>query len=68
MKHQSSNHPDAISELLIGFAKLHCNLQKEAIKDNISLTEFACEFLQECASEAIDMRTIENAYPLNNIK
>lgn len=40
----------------------------EKIKSKVSLTDFAQEFLQEGASDAIDMSSIENAYPKNLIK
>jgi CHASE3 domain sensor protein len=57
MVEEVQNHIDAYRKDII-----------EKIKHNVSLTDFAQEFMQEGASEAIDMSSIENAYPKNLIK
>lgn len=59
---------DDYSEKIIRFAKLHLDAQVKAICDKVSLTDFAQEFLQEGADDAIDKDSILNAYPLTNIK
>jgi len=55
-------------ELAVAFAVAHCEAQAYAISEKITLTEFAQEFLQEGADDAIDKNSIINAYPLTNIK
>ena len=57
-----------IQEYAIEFAKLHAEAQRDDILKKVSLTDFAQEFLQEGASDAIDEESIINAYPLENIK
>lgn len=52
----------------IEFAKLHVQAQNKAILEKVRLTDFAEEFLQEGAGNAIDKNSILNAYPLINIK
>ena len=49
------------------FAKLKVKEAIEAISEKVKITEFAQEFLQEGASDAIDKESIVNAYPLTNI-
>jgi hypothetical protein len=49
------------------FAKLKVKEAIEAISEKVELTEFAQEFLQEGASDAIDKESIVTAYPLTNI-
>lgn len=53
---------------MIEFAKLHVEAALKEASEKVSLTDFAWEFLQEGAYDAIDKDTILNAYPLNNIK
>jgi hypothetical protein len=48
--------------------KLHVEAALKAASEKVSLTDFAYEFLQEGAYDAIDKETILNAYPLDNIK
>jgi len=55
-------------DLMVEFAKLHCIEQARVISVKAYLTDFACEFLQEGSSEAIDKDSILNAYDLNLIK
>ena len=61
---QSGTYP----ELAIKFAKLHVQKALQEASSKVKLTEFAYEFLQEGASEAIDKESILKAYNLNNIK
>jgi len=63
-----SSHVWRKEEIMIEFAKLHCTEQAKVISQKAHLTDFACEFLQEGSSEAIDKDSILNAYPLDNIK
>lgn len=49
------------------FAKLHVQNCKEEITEKVLLNEFAEEFLQEGASEAIDKHSILSSYPLDKI-
>jgi hypothetical protein len=62
-----SSSRDIIS-LMVEFAKLHVEAALKAASDKASLTDFAYEFLQEGAYDAIDKDTILNAYPVENIK
>lgn len=55
-------------KIMIEFAKLHVEAALKAASEKVSLTDFAYEFLQEGAYDAIDKETILNAYPLDNIK
>lgn len=64
----SRNGKEKAIEAMIEFAKLHAEAQRDAILKKVSLTDFAQEFLQEEASDAIDKDSIINAYPLENIK
>jgi len=48
-------------EIMIEFAKLHCEAQREAILENVE-THIQGE------SMIIDKESIKNAYPLTNIK
>jgi hypothetical protein len=57
-----------IINLMIEFAKIHVEACKKEISEKAELTDFAYEFLQEGASDAIDKDSILNAYPLENIK
>jgi hypothetical protein len=57
-----------VVQAMIEFAKLHVEAQRDDILKKVSLTDFAQEFLQEGASDAIDEESIINAYPLENIK
>ncbi len=50
------------------FAKLHVEAALKEASEKASLTDFAYEFLQEGAPDAIDKETILKAYPLDNIK
>ncbi len=59
---------EQLKEIMIEFAKLHCKAQLKAILEKVQLTEFAYEFLQEGANDAINKDSILNAYPLGNIK
>ena len=56
------------AEKLIEFAKLHVEAALKAASEKASLTDFAYEFLQEGAPDAIDKDTILNSYSLENIK
>lgn len=55
-------------KIMIEFAKLHVEAALKAASEKVELTDFAYEFLQEGADDAIDKQTILNAYPLDNIK
>lgn len=50
------------------FTQLHVEAALKAASKKAKLTDFASEFLQEGASDAIDTRSILNAYPKENIK
>ena len=50
------------------FARVHVEAALKAASEKVKLTDFAYEFLQEGAYDAIDKDTILNAYPLDNIK
>jgi hypothetical protein len=50
-----------VSDMMIEFAKLHVEAQKEAILENITIVISNREVI-------IDKNSIKNAYPLNNIK
>lgn len=52
----------------IEFAKFHVEAALKEASEKASLTDFAHEFLQEGADDAIDKESILNAYPLENIK
>lgn len=56
-----------IIKALKKFAKLHVKASLEASNQQVKLNDFAHEFLQEGASDAIDKDSILNAYPLTNI-
>jgi hypothetical protein len=56
------------AENLIEFAKLHVEAALKEASEKVSLTDFAYEFLQEGAYDAIDKDTILNSYSLDNIK
>ena len=58
----------SIKECMIEFAKLHVEAALKEASEKASLTDFAYEFLQEGAPDAIDKETILKAYPLENIK
>lgn len=62
-----SSSRDIIS-LMVEFAKLHVEAALKEASEKVSLTDFAYEFLQEGAADAIDKETILNSYPLENIK
>jgi hypothetical protein len=62
-----SSSRDIIS-LMVEFAKLHVEAALKEASEKASLTDFAYEFLQEGAYDAIDKETILKAYPLDNIK
>lgn len=49
---------DAMKE----FAKLHRKAALKAIKNNVRLTDFAYEFMQEGADNVVDKKSILNAY------
>ena len=53
------NIPDLMSQ----YAKYHVRLALKKVAENVKLTDFANEFLQEGASDAIDKSSILNAYP-----
>jgi hypothetical protein len=55
-------------QIMIEFAKLHVEVALKAASEKASLTDFAYEFLQEGAYDAIDKDTILNSYSLDNIK
>ena len=56
-----------ITSAMKEFSKIHLRNAVKAISENVTLTDFASEFLQEGASEAINKESILNAYPLTNI-
>lgn len=65
-----------IQTLMIEFAKLHCEAQREAILNNVTL-KFECGNIskQNCNAvfchncmECVDKESVINAYPLENIK
>ena len=57
-----------IPDLMIEFAKYHVKMALESASEKASLTDFANEFLQEGASDAIDKESIINSYSIDNIK
>jgi hypothetical protein len=59
---------DTIYEAMVEFAKLHVEAALKEASEKASLTDFAYEFLQEGAPDAIDKDTILNSYSLENIK
>jgi hypothetical protein len=69
-----TNHPGHLTgdiddeTLMIEFAKLHVEAALKEASEKASLTDFAYEFLQEGAPDAIDKDTILNSYSLENIK
>ena len=48
--------------------RLYVEAALKAASEKVSLTDFAYEFLQEGADDAIDKESILNAYPLDNIR
>lgn len=52
-----------IPDLMSAFAKYHVKLALKRASEKAELTDFAYEFLQEGASDAIDKSSILNAYP-----
>ncbi len=52
---------------LKSFAEIHVKAALLEASQKASLTDFAYEFLQEGASDAIDKESILNSYPLANI-
>lgn len=59
---------DTIYEAMVEFARLHVDTALKVASEKARLTDFAYEFLQEGAYDAIDKESILNAYPLDNIK
>jgi len=59
---------DTIYKAMVEFAKLHDKEALDEASKKVTLTEFATEFLQEGASDAIDKQSILDSYPLENIK
>jgi hypothetical protein len=59
---------DSICGFMRKFAKLHVEAALKEASEKASLTDFAYEFLQEGAPDAIDKDTILNSYSLENIK
>lgn len=59
---------DTIYKAMVEFAKLHVKEALDEASKKVTLTEFATEFLQEGASDAIDKQSILDSYPLENIK
>lgn len=57
-----------VPETMVEYDRLHVEAALKAASEKASLTDFAYEFLQEGAYDAIDKDTILNAYPLDNIK
>ncbi len=55
-------------EVMIEFVKLHVVAALKSASEKVKLTDFAYEFLQEGAYDAIDKDSILTAYPLDNIK
>lgn len=55
-------------EVMIEFVKLHVVAALKSASEKVELTDFAYEFLQEGAYDAIDKDSILTAYPLDNIK
>lgn len=53
---------------MIEFAKLHVKQALKKASEKANLTDFACEFLQEGSTNAIDKESILKAYPENLIK
>jgi hypothetical protein len=67
----NENDPSLVPYLLEKINARTKHYVTEALKvasEKASLTEFATEFLQEGASDAIDKDSILNAYPLTNIE
>jgi len=58
----------SIKLAMIEFAKLHVEQALKEASEKVKLTDFACEFLQEGASDAIKKDSILNSYPPENIK
>lgn len=56
-----------IPDLMIEFAKYHVKLALQSASEKAKLTDFACEFLQEGAYDAIDKDSIIKSYPIDNI-
>ena len=54
-------------EAMIEFVKLHVKAALKIASEKVTLTDFAYEFLQEGADDAIDKDSILNAYPLDKI-
>lgn len=59
---------DTIFLAMEEFAKAHVKAALAEASKKVQLTDFASEFLQEGAYDAIDKESILNAYPLSNIK
>ena len=67
----NENDPELVPYLLEEInkrTKLYVEAALKAASEKVRLTDFAYEFLQEGADDAIDKETILNAYPLDNIK
>lgn len=67
----NENDPELVPYLLEEInkrTKLHVEAALKAASEKARLTDFAYEFLQEGADDAIDKESILNAYPLDNIK
>ncbi len=60
--------PTEVYNLMIEFAKLKCQEQLEAIKENVCLTDYSYESAQEGSTLEIDMDSINDAYNLEEIK
>jgi hypothetical protein len=59
---------DMLYKIMNEYAKLHVKACKKEISEKAKLNDFAYEFLQEAASDAIDKDSILNAYSLDLIK
>lgn len=59
---------EEVSEWVKEFAKYHVKLALESAVKKAQLSDFAYEFLQEGAEDAIDKDSILNSYNLDNIK
>jgi hypothetical protein len=67
----NENDPELVPYLLEEInkrTKLHVEAALKSASEKVRLTDFAYEFLQEGAYDAIDKESILNAYPLDNIK
>lgn len=58
-------YPEDVLEIMIEFAKLHCEAQVKAINENVEINDYDEHFQY---SPHVDKDSILKSYPLENVK